>query len=459
MFAACSAVEAIQQLNTNVSSEEGGSGNCRISVTVLEASNVLMTKVKVSGGGRCNVLHDTTKSTREILNSYPRGQKELAGILSKRFTPKMARRWFESKGVELKTEGDGRMFPTSDDSQTIIHAIQRVADEGGVTIERGIKIKHVEQTSDGTFRVHTSSKDPSKSHEFDTLVLATGSSPTGRDMAQNLGHTVVAPVPSLFTMRLAHETKEGGLLHGLSGLSMKHARVTFKADVKAVKGLEHPATENHQSADTPKAKRSKQKQQLYTQEGPLLITHEGISGPASLKLSAYAAREFHAINYRGMIYLHFAPDIGKVEEVEAILLDQKQCAARKLVSTGCPLVHAETDYENYDAETGAFPTIVTRLIPKRLWGRLCEKAGIASTSRWADVSKKNIRKLADNVVHYPVEVTGKSTNKEEFVTAGGIMLSEIDMTCMQSKVAEGVFYCGECIDVDGITGGFNFMNW
>jgi len=450
IFAACAASEAKERFTKICESK--GYPPPKIGITVLEATNLLMTKVKVSGGGRCNVLHDTTKPLREILQSYPRGEKELAGILSKRFTPQMARNWFESQGVELKTEADGRMFPTSDNSKTIIDTLYNAAVlKGGVQIEKATKIRAVLESKDGKFQVFTSKALANMSEDtgriFDAIILATGSSPTGHEIASNLGHTIVQPVPSLFSLRLAHDVKAGGLLHGLSGLSLKNVRISVKVDCKSNKD-EKPS----------EPLQLKKNQHTVQQKGPILITHEGISGPASLKLSAFAARIFNEVNYHGIVHLHLAPDIGKIEDIEQIFIQQKQTASRKLVSSTCPLVYNEINYENYNTENGTFEILSTRIIPKRLWTRLCEKAGIASTSRWADVSKKNLRALADIVVHCPFEVTGKSTNKEEFVTAGGVQLKEIDMTTMQSKLCPGLFFCGECIDVDGVTGGFNFMN-
>ena len=184
-----------------------------------------------------------------------------------------------------------------------------------------------------------------------------------------------------------------------------------------------------------------------------MITHEGISGPAPLKLSAFAAREFHAVKYRGQVQINFAPD---VKDVESSLLEHKLSSPRKLISSGCPLTLREVDYEKYNLETDSFQTVETTLIPKRLWNSMCRLCGISESARWSDASKTTVRSLAKIIECCTLEVTGKSVNKEEFVTAGGINLKEIDMSTMQSKKVNGLFFCGEVIDVDGITGMIRF---
>jgi len=242
----------------------------------------------------------------------------------------------------------------------------------------------------------------------------------------------------LFTMRLANDVKEGGMLYDLSGLSVPEATVAFRFQVPGQK-----------------SKRS------IKQTGPLLITHHGISGPAPLKLSAFAAREFHNENYRGTLHINFASEIGNGSDIEQVLQNESSDPTlnRKRVFTGCQsLQHREIDYEDYDVEIGLFRETRTRLIPRRLWINLCRHNGITDKMRWVDLSKKTIAALTSTIVACPMEITGKNTYKEEFVTAGGIKLSQIDMTTLGSRITPGLFCCGEVMDVDGVTGGYNFMN-
>lgn len=385
-------------------------------VMVLEAGPKTLGKVKISGGGRCNVLHDTTKPVGDILASYPRGSKELRGLYHKHFTPQQAREWFTKRGVQLKTEEDGRMFPTSDSSQTIIDTLLEAADDVGVDIQRQRKVLAISR-DENTHKFLVDFKDSSEL--FDAVILATGSAAAGHDLARNLGHTIVDPVPSLFTLNAKNQVQDGGLLHGLSGVSVPLAKVTLKVDVEG-----------------------KKKKQLLSQEGPLLITHNGISGPATLRLSAFAAREFHKVNYRGDVAIHWAPELGSADEIADMLWQCKTLTPRRAVSTSCPLMLAEQ----------------TSAIPRRLWAALVAASGFDKETTWNEAPKKKVGALARMVCDCTMDVTGKSVFKEEFVTAGGVSLKEIDMTTMESRMCPGLFFCGEVVDVDGVTGGFNFMN-
>eukprot|EP00566_Odontella_aurita_P011807 CAMPEP_0113527524 /NCGR_PEP_ID=MMETSP0015_2-20120614/1343_1 /TAXON_ID=2838 /ORGANISM="Odontella" /LENGTH=389 /DNA_ID=CAMNT_0000425967 /DNA_START=106 /DNA_END=1272 /DNA_ORIENTATION=- /assembly_acc=CAM_ASM_000160 len=373
-----------------------------------------MTKVAISGGGRCNVLHDTSKPVPEILNGYPRGSKELNGLMTKRFSPDNAKDWFTSHGVKLKTEEDGRMFPVTDDSQTVIDAISWAADDAGVKVRMSEKVSSIKKV-DGTFVVSAGSQE----EIFDAVILATGSSKAGHEFAANLGHRIVQPVPSLFTLNAKHEIKEGGTFHGLSGLSVQNAQITLKVAVPGRK-----------------------KKKAIMREGPLLITHHGLSGPAALRLSAFAAREFHDAEYKCTVTVHWAPDFGSVDEIDKTLTTVKGLSPKRMVSSACPLL----------CEGGS------SAIPRRLWSALVIRSGFDPDTIWCEAPKKKIRKLAAIVGEFNVDVTGKGVFKEEFVTAGGISLKDIAMKNMESKKCPDLFFCGEVIDVDGVTGGFNFMN-
>jgi predicted Rossmann fold flavoprotein len=427
-----------------------------VQVTVLEATSKTLQKVQISGGGRCNVLHDTSKTIPTLLSGYPRGNRELNGIFHKQFTPTMARDWFEVRGVTLKTEPDGRMFPITDSSQTIMDTLLQAAQVQGVDIRLKQKVESIVSTSATTATTtpphrkrpaasvaeenknddddknavvddYASSSQPQSSssssssfeiqfksgetEQFDAVILATGSSPTGYDLAQRLGHSLMVPVPSLFTLNCKHDLKPpDGLLFDLSGISVPEARVSLS------------------------------KKQF--QEGPLLITHHGISGPAVLRLSAFGARDFKECNYRGTVTVHWDTSLAGGSEQD--LFDELwRCTTlypKRSIASVCP--------------------IPGNHIPRRLWSRLVTSAPVSIPADlvWGNASKKALRTLAQQISACPLEVTGKGTFKEEFVTAGGVKLEEIKMKEMASKVCQGLFLCGEVINVDGVTGGYNFMN-
>lgn len=448
-----SAIAAAEAALTNSSPDKTGTSTKRrppVNVVVLEAGSSTLTKVKISGGGRCNVLHDTSKAVPDLLSQgYPRGKMELTGLFQKRFGPAQAREWFERRGVTLKTEPDGRMFPHTDSSQTIIDTLLHAAQASHVSIQTRCKVESVtceeENAKDDKsnqqriFKVSlqqklSSEQDARKEQReefFHAVILATGSSPVGYKLAKSLGHTIVSPVASLFTLSAKHDVKEGGLLYDLSGLSVPHARVSYRI----------PSSSSSSSSSS-KEKSRRTANALLAQEGPLLITHHGLSGPAALRLSAFGAREFAAQGYRGTLMVHWAPSLGTASEIADELWKQTSLQSKKAISTYCPLRLPDG----------------SPAIPKRLWAAMVLKAGFSKDTIWAEAPKKLIRALATIISDCPIEMTSKGTFKEEFVTAGGINLKEIDMKTMQSKVCPGLFFCGELINVDGVTGGFNFMN-
>jgi predicted flavoprotein YhiN len=410
-----------------------------VKVTVYEATSQTLQKVKISGGGRCNVLHDTSKSTTTLLEGYPRGKKELQGLFLKYFTPSMARAWFEQRGVALKTEEDGRMFPITDNSQTIIDTLLQAANQQGVSICSNQKVASISlvvppspdhQRQEGSFRLEL--KDGTQ-HLYHAIILATGSAPSGYALAQQLELPLDPRVPSLFTLNAKTEIKEGGLLFGLSGISVPKARVTLPlsstSSLSSVPGGEIKA----ERSNKPK------KKNYPKQEGPLLITHHGLSGPAVLRLSAFAAHEFKERNYRGQVLVHW--DTTLSDNVDVVLEDLWKCTVsnpKRAVASTCPLPNHS--------------------IPRRLWSALVLHSGFEQDTLWGNASKKLVRQLATNLVACSIEITGKGTFKDEFVTAGGVSLKHIDMKKMESKIHPGVFVCGELLNVDGVTGGFNFMN-
>ncbi len=363
-------------------------------VILIEKSDKLLSKVKVSGGGRCNVTHFCFEP-KILVQNYPRGNKVLQGPFS-RFQAKDTVEWFESRGVELKTEEDGRIFPESNTSQTIVDCLLTTAGNAGVKIWTRTGVKNIRKKG-GEFVLELSS---GPDLHCDRILIATGGHPKaeGYQWLKDLGHSIELPVPSLFTFNI--NDKE---LQSLAGLSVEKAAVKI------------PGTK-------------------LEQEGPLLITHWGMSGPAVLKLSAWGARALSELNYDFTILVCWMPDYKETDLLEK-LLEIKTNESRKQISTFSP-----------------FP------LPLRLWKYIISKAGIGAELRWADLSKKNQNKLLEELLRSSFPVKGKSTFKEEFVTCGGISLKDVNFKTMESLKSGGVFFAGEILDIDGVTGGFNFQN-
>jgi predicted Rossmann fold flavoprotein len=363
----------------------------RGSIALIEASQQPLGKVKISGGGRCNVTH-ACFDPAALVQFYPRGQRALRGAFS-RFQPQDTVAWFTQRGVQLKTEADGRMFPVSDSSQTIIDCLVRSAEDAGVKIWTGTTITQIDQTPQG-FRL---SNKTGNIWQVDRLLLATGSNATGYRWAKQLGHTIEPIVPSLFTLKITDPR-----LADLAGVAVKMATVSLVGDKK------------------------------LTQTGPVLITHWGLSGPATLKLSAWAARFLHDQGYRGQLLVNWLPEIT-ADKLRNMMLAVKTQIPQKSIHGNCPLV-----------------------LPQRLWISLlnyCEIDGL-----WAGLSNKKLDRLLQELQRGTFSITGKSAFKEEFVTCGGVKLGEIDFKTMASKICPGLYFAGEIIDVDGVTGGFNFQN-
>ena len=362
-------------------------------VTLYEATAHPLAKVRVSGGGRCNVTHACFEP-RELVKRYPRGGRELLGAFH-RWQPRDTVEWFAARGVPLKTEEDGRMFPVTDSSQTIVDCLQEAAAKAGVRLVRQTGLKAAAQTAAG-FRVTLTTGETAV---CDRLLLATGGtqSNAGFEIARQLGHAIEPPVPSLFTFHI-----DDPRLKELSGVSVEAAAA-------AVRGT------------------------ALKERGPLLITHWGLSGPAVLKLSAWGARELHDCGYRFTLRVNWAPAFNP-ETLRAGLEEARAANPRKQLATWCPVG-----------------------LPLRLWEKLLPAAGLKPESTWATVPGAAMRALAAQVGAGEFAVTGKSMFKEEFVTCGGVRLSEIDFKTMESRLVPGLHFAGEVIDVDGITGGFNFQ--
>ncbi len=362
------------------------------SVLLLEKSAVLLAKVRVSGGGRCNVTHSCFDPSLLIRN-YPRGTKELIGPFH-RFQPNDTIAWFASKGVELKTEVDGRIFPVSDNSETIIDCLLNEARASNVEIRLRQRIESIER-KDSYFEITLKEGGVLQCKR---LILATGSSADGHAWAEKFGHTIQKPVPSLFTFNVPSSP-----LKELSGIAVESAEVQIEG--------------------TPLAQR-----------GPLLITHFGFSGPAVLKLSAWGARTLHEKEYRFDISINWLPDSTSEKTLSTLLETKKKAPQRSLPN--------ENPFS----------------LPKNLWKTLLDNTGADFEKRLCDIPSADLRRLAEKLHRDLYRAEGKTTHKEEFVTCGGISLKEVDFKTMQSKICPNLFFAGEILDIDGITGGFNFQN-
>lgn len=362
-------------------------------VILVEKSPHLLSKVKVSGGGRCNVTH-ACFDPKALAAHYPRGAKALIGAFHQ-FQPKDTIAWFAKRGVKLKTEADGRMFPVTDSSQTIIDCLFKSARMLGVHIRTQVAVNTVLKTSGG-FDVHLSDGTTLKVNK---ILLATGGNAQnkGWEIAKSLGHTIEPPVPSLFTFKINDPS-----LHALQGLSLP----MVEASVPSLK--------------------------LKTQ-GPLLITHWGLSGPAILKLSAWGARLLNEVGYKFELKINAFPDIS-LANWNDLFHKIKLERARQFIWKH-PFLN----------------------MPYRLWEKWVGDTGIPADQKYADLSKDQWSRLVSILSDASFQVTGKSTHKDEFVTCGGVRLSEVDFKTLQSKRVPGLYFAGEVLDIDGITGGFNFQ--
>ncbi len=363
-------------------------------VILLEKSSLLLAKVKISGGGRCNVTHACFEPAG-LAERYPRGGRELLGAFH-RFQPRDTIEWFEARGVRLKTEPDGRMFPTTDRSETISSALLEAARRANVRVITQAGISRAERKGSGFFVT----MDDGRTLECERLILATGGprgSGGGPAIAAALGHRISPPVPSLFTF-----TIQDPRLAGLAGVSVPEARVRV------------PET-------------------ALDETGPVLITHWGLSGPGILRVSAWGARVLAERRYEFPLRVNWVPRLHRDSAV-AELREAKVADGRRTV-----VVHPLFG------------------LPVRLWERLAAAAGILPETRWSAITRPQLLDLATQITEGEFQVRGKSLNKEEFVTCGGVALREVDFRTMQSRLCPGLYFAGEVLDLDGVTGGFNFQ--
>ncbi len=364
-------------------------------VVLFEATAHVLAKVRISGGGRCNTTHACFEA-RELVKRYPRGSRELIGPMNK-FGPRETVAWYAARGVELKTEPDGRMFPTTDDSGTIVECLQRGAAEAAVDVRMRTPVREIERPEDGRFRVTLGSGDVER---FDRVILTTGGNRGGggHDIAVSLGHTIEPPVPSLFTFQI-----DDARLQGIEGLAVPEAEVSV------------PGTK-------------------LKERGPVLVTHWGLSGPGILRLSAWGARELAEKDYQFNVRVAWAGDANE-ERLRERLAAGRTELGKKRVRNANPIG-----------------------LPGRLWERLVEAAEIGEDVTWVSLPKKSLNVLVRAVAASEFVVTGKSMNKEEFVTCGGVRLREVNFKTMESRQCPGLYFAGEVLDIDGITGGFNFQS-
>lgn len=364
--------------------------NKHLKVAILERGKEVLSKVRISGGGRCNVTH-ACFVPNDLVKFYPRGEKELRGPFHQ-FCSGDTIEWFENHGVALKIEEDGRMFPESNSSQTIIDCFTDNVHKLGIQVLTGQSVQSLFKTEE-FWKVETNKE----TFACKKLIISAGSNPKVWEMLSELGHTIIPPVPSLFTFNIKDPR-----IKDLMGLS------AF-ASVK-VKGSKLRAS------------------------GPLLITHWGMSGPGILRLSAWGARELADKNYQFALLVNWLNDVD-LEDAVDVLKNLKEEHTKKTIIKKSPFE-----------------------FPNRLWESLVLASGISEETKWADLSKKQLNQLAEQLTNGVFQVNGKSTFKEEFVTAGGVDLKEINFKTMESKLLPNLYLAGEVLNIDAITGGFNFQN-
>lgn len=368
--------------------------NRGLKIAILERGKEVLSKVRISGGGRCNVTH-AEFIPRELSRNYPRGEKELLGPFHS-FMTGDTMEWFEKRGIELKIEEDGRIFPVSDSSESIINCFLSEIERLKINMLKNHSVQDL-QKKEENWIVETNKGDFSA----EKVMLATGNNPKMWKLLEKLGHKIVSAVPSLFTFII-----KDNRIKGLAGIAAE-------ASVQVIFNSKDSKLES---------------------SGPLLVTHWGMSGPAILKLSAWGARELNAENYKFQIKVNWLPEMTSAEILED-LRDLKIKEAKKQVAK----------YSRFG-------------LPKRLWQSLVDAAGIKSEQTWAELNKSQLEALNHQLCDAEFEVNGKSTFKEEFVTAGGVDLKEVNFKTFESKLHKNLYLAGEILNIDAITGGFNFQN-
>lgn len=367
----------------------------RSEVRIYEAGSHFLTKVRISGGGRCNVTHTPAVEPRAFSTRYPRGERALIGALN-RFSAEDTVAWFQQRGVRLKTEEDGRMFPITDSSGTVIDCLMYEAKAAGVRPLPRAGVERARRLESGGFELML---NDGSTTTCDRLLLATGGSraPVGAEIARSLGHTIEPPVPSLFSLHVST-----AWLRALPGVSVADVEL-FAAPMK------------------------------LRERGPVLVTHNGVSGPAVLRLSAWGARQLAAVDYKFSLQVNWLPQLNPAAITNELQSRRSTQPKRRVVSS--PIAP----------------------LPARLWEQIVTEAGIPAETIWTTLSRAHILSLVQLLTRTQLAVDGKSLNKDEFVTCGGINLREVNFKTMESRIVPHLYFAGELLDIDGITGGFNFQ--
>ena len=393
-------------------------------VHILEATPEPLHKVLISGGGRCNVTH-ACWDPRALAGHYPRGSRALRGPFS-RFAVGDAVAWFDAHGLELVEEPDGRMFPRANRSSAVIAVLRRAATAAGVQLHTGSALRQAEALPGGGFRLQvrcgTTGSGGASLQQLNCgqLVLATGSHPSGRQLAARLGHGLVPPVPSLFSLALAADP-----LCRLAGLTVEAVELELRL----------PRAEAPSGAGSAGAGSAGPRPECFRQLGPLLITHGGLSGPAVLRLTAHAARALQAAGYRAQLRINWGGGRRR-PDLEELFAEVRRQHARRQLGSWRP-----------------WPEL-----PRRLWLALLQRADVEPEQRWADLSRPQQQRLIGLLLGSEHQVSGRGPFGEEFVTAGGVPLGEMNLATMESRLVPGLYLVGELLDVDGVTGGFNFQH-
>jgi predicted Rossmann fold flavoprotein len=367
----------------------------RVEVHLLEQTKNVLSKVKISGGGRCNVTHNLL-SVEQFCKKYPRGERELKWALMV-FGPKETQSWFASKGVTLKAEADGRMFPTTNSSQTIIDCLLAEANNNGVILRTETSIESILPVSNSSGHLFCITYKDGCNETFDRILFASGSSRKTWNWIAGFGHSIIEPVPSIFTFQV-----QDNRLDGLSGVAFTEVE-TKLVDTK------------------------------IKTDGALLITHWGLSGPSILRLSAWGSRALFECNYKATLEINFFPT-HNIQTMKQELEQWKR--------------------ENSKKTIGGY----SFTLPKRYWERLLSVHQIPSEKQWSQISGKEMQAICEEFVSAKFTISVKGEFKEEFVTAGGVNRKEVNFSTMESKILKGIYFAGEVLDIDGITGGFNFQN-
>jgi predicted Rossmann fold flavoprotein len=363
-------------------------------VFIFEKSNKVLSKVKISGGGRCNVTN-ALSDINEFVENYPRGRKELISVFT-RFGSRETIDWFEAREVQLKTEPDNRVFPVSDNSDTIIECLLKETQRQNIEIKKNYSPEKIYRKENGFVLYYKNGEE----FECDKTLISTGGNPKSEsyNWIKSLGHTIIEPVPSLFTFILSQN-----IFEGLEGISVPEVEIIFTDEKK------------------------------FRHKGSLLITHGGLSGFGILKFSAFAARELAEKNYKFTLSINWFPGF-KNEQLFNKITKLRESIPNKILSSASYLG-----------------------LPLRLWKRILELNSIEN-KKFIDLSNQKIIYFVNSLVEHKIEIAGKNTNKEEFVTAGGVCLKEVNFKTMESKICPGIYFAGEVLDIDAVTGGFNFQS-